>query len=69
VTEVYGDNVVRVQHVSKWCQEFENISVIICNDDRTSHSSKSRTDVNAATNGGTNFGKPLSHHMSSLISQ
>jgi len=68
VTEVSGDSVVSVQHVSKWCREFENRSLIICNDDRTSHPSKSRTDVNAAIHGGTDFGKPLSHHMRSLIS-
>jgi histone-lysine N-methyltransferase SETMAR len=46
--EVCGDGVMSVQHVRKWCGEFENSRTNIHNDDRTDRPSTSRTDVNAA---------------------
>jgi hypothetical protein len=43
-----GDGVMRVQHVRKWCREFENGRTGIHDTNRISRPNTSRTAVNAA---------------------
>jgi hypothetical protein len=43
-----GDGLIQVQHVRKWCREFENGQKDIHDDDRTDQHSTSSACVNAA---------------------
>lgn len=45
--EVYGDGVIRLQHVRQWCREFENSRMDVYDDGRTSRPSTSGMVVKA----------------------
>jgi hypothetical protein len=46
--DMYGDDVVRVQQVSKWCRQFENGRTVIHHYDRSGLPDMSVVDLNTA---------------------